>query len=182
MHQLSLFPDYQPTQVEEPAKQVVYNPAREQAELLIGAPITQIRLVQHVERRLQPEIQVCSPADVAAWVWPIIKDYASEIFLTIHLNTANKIINACIVSVGGLAASIVEPRSVFQAAILSNAAAIIACHTHPSGNLEPSRQDINITKQLIEAGKVCGIPMHDHLILVDKQGFYTSFAERGLMN
>ena len=182
MNQLSLFPDYQPTHVEEPAKQVVYNPALGQAQLLIGAPITQIRLIQHLEHRLKPEIQVCSPADVAAWVYPIIKNFATEIFLSVHLNNANKIINACICSQGGLSAAIVEPRTVFQAAILSNAASIIAVHNHPSSNLEPSRQDIKITKQLIEAGKVCGIPLHDHLIVIDKVGRYTSLAERGLMN
>ena len=67
----------------------------------------------------------------------------------------------------------------FERAILESAASIICLHNHPSGNLEPSREDIAITRQLVEAGKVLGIPLHDHLILAGR-GF-TSLAERGLM-
>ncbi len=67
-------------------------------------------------------------------------------------------------SVGGLAASVVEPRQVFKAAILANAASVIVCHNHPSGNPEPSREDIRIIRQLVEAGKLMGIPVLDHVI------------------
>jgi DNA repair protein RadC len=83
------------------------------------------------------------------------------------------------VSIGGLAASIVEPRQIFKTAILANAAALILAHQHPSGNPEPSREDIRITRQLVEAGKIMGIPIHDHLIITDSQ--YTSLAERGVL-
>ena len=83
------------------------------------------------------------------------------------------------VSQGGLAASIVEPRAVFRKAILENAAAVICLHNHPSGNPEPSREDIRITRQLVAAGKLMGIPVHDHLIIAGAT--FTSFAERGLM-
>lgn len=68
----------------------------------------------------------------------------------------------------------------FKAAVLANAAALIVVHNHPSGNPEPSREDIRITRQLVEAGRVMGIPIHDHLIIVD--GGYTSLAERGLLS
>jgi len=78
-----------------------------------------------------------------------------------------------------LAASIVEPRAVFKQAILDNAAAVICLHNHPSGNLEPSREDIRITRQLVDAGKLMGIPVHDHLIIAGRQ--HTSLAERGVM-
>ena len=84
------------------------------------------------------------------------------------------------ISAGGLAASIVEPRAVFKAAILANAAAVILAHQHPSGNLEPSREDIKITRQLVEAGQVMGIPVHDHLIIASHG--YTSLAERGVIS
>jgi DNA repair protein RadC len=108
-----------------------------------------------------------------------MRDLKREVFIVVFLNTANIIIGEETVSEGGLAASIVEPRAVFQRAVLENAAGIICLHNHPSANPEPSRQDIQITRQLVEAGKLMGIPVHDHLIIAGKT--YTSLAERGLM-
>ena len=127
-----------------------------------------------------PRIQVRSPEDVARVFGPRLRDRSQEVFMLVLLNTANVITGDFIISEGGLAASIVEPRAVFQKAILNNAAAIICLHNHPSGNPEPSREDIRITHQLVEAGKLLGIPVHDHLIIAGKT--YTSLAERGLMN
>ncbi len=124
-------------------------------------------------------IQVCSPADVAAVYGPRLRDLRREVFVVVHLNTANVILGDHTVSEGGLAASIVEPRAVFQRAILENAASIVCLHNHPSGNPEPSREDVQITKQLVEAGKLMGVPVHDHLIIAGRG--YTSLAERGLM-
>jgi DNA repair protein RadC len=74
----------------------------------------------------------------------------------------------------------VHPREVFKLAYLLNAAAVVVSHNHPSGNIEPSSEDISITKQLVEAGKILGIPLHDHVI-VSEHNYYTSFAERGLL-
>ncbi len=127
-----------------------------------------------------PRVQVCSPEDVAAVYGPLMRDLKKEVFKVVFLNTANFITGDFTVSEGGLAASIVEPRAVFQKAVLENAASIICLHNHPSGNLEPSREDIRITKQLVEAGNLMGIRVHDHLIIAGS-GF-TSLAERGLMN
>lgn len=127
----------------------------------------------------QERVQVCGPEDVAAVYGPIMRDLPREIFKVILLNTANVIIGDYTASEGGLAASIVEPRAVFQKAILEHAAAVICLHNHPSGNPEPSREDIRITRQLTEAGKLMGIPVHDHIIIAGS-GF-TSLAERGLM-
>jgi DNA repair protein RadC len=124
-------------------------------------------------------VQVSSPEDVAAAYGPLMRDLKKEIFKVVLLNTANVIIGDYTISEGGLAASIVEPRAVFQRAILENAAAIICLHNHPSGNPEPSREDIRITRQLVEAGKLMGVPVHDHLIIAGTG--YTSLAERGLM-
>ena len=124
-------------------------------------------------------VQVCAPEDVAAVYGPLMRDLEREIFKVVLLNTANVIIGDYTASEGGLAASIVEPRAVFKQAILENAAAVICLHNHPSGNPEPSREDVRITRQLVEAGKLMGIPLHDHLIIAGKA--YTSFAERGLL-
>ncbi len=123
-------------------------------------------------------VQVGSPEDVAAVYGPLMRDLKKEMFKVVLLNTANVIIGDETVSEGGLAASIVEPRAVFEKAILENAAAVICLHNHPSGNPEPSREDVQITKQLVEAGRLMGIPVHDHLIIAGKG--YTSLAERGL--
>lgn len=124
-------------------------------------------------------VQVCAPEDVVAVYRPLMRDLKKEVFKVVLLNAANVILGDYTVSEGGLAASIVEPRAVFCKAIIENAAAIICVHNHPSGNPEPSRDDIRVTKQLVEAGKIVGIPVHDHVIVAGDQ--YTSLAERKLI-
>lgn len=149
-------------------------------------PAKAVQLVAAFEigRRVESQrggerMQVSSPEDVAAVYGPLMRDLKREIFKVVLLNTANVIVGDYTVSEGGLAASIVEPRAVFQRAILENAAALVCLHNHPSGNPEPSREDIRITRQLVEAGKLMGVPVHDHLIIAGTG--YTSLAERGLM-
>ena len=124
-------------------------------------------------------VRVHSPEDVAAVYGPLMRDLKREVFRVVMLNTANVVVGDYTVSEGGLAASIVEPRAVFQQAVLDNAAAIICLHNHPSGNPEPSREDVRITRRLAEAGRLMGIPLHDHLIIAGT-GF-TSLAERGVI-
>ena len=132
------------------------------------------------ERKIaESRIQVTSPEDVAAHFGPLMRDLPQEEFWLVLLNTANIIVRHHVVHVGGLAASIVEPRAVFRQAILDNAAAVICLHNHPSGNPEPSREDVRVTRQLIEAGRLLGIPVHDHIIIAGTA--YTSLATRGLM-
>ncbi|MEM9663790.1 MAG: DNA repair protein RadC [Bacteroidota bacterium] len=131
------------------------------------------------QRATRPRVPVTGPADVAARYGPRLRDLPQEVFVVVHLNTANVIIGDVQVSAGGLAASIVEPRAVFRRAILDHAAALICLHNHPSGNPEPSAADVRITRQLVEAGQLLGIPVHDHLIIAGTG--YTSLAERGLM-
>lgn len=131
------------------------------------------------QRTVGVRVQVSSPADVAAVYGPLMRDLKREIFKVVLLNTANVIIRDITISEGGLAASIVEPRAVFKQAILENAAAVICLHNHPSGNPEPSKEDLRVTRQLVEVGKLMGIPVHDHLIIAGTR--HTSLAERGLM-
>jgi DNA repair protein RadC len=102
-----------------------------------------------------------------------------EHFMTLHLDGKNRIIAMDIVSIGSLNQSIVHPRSVFMTACLSNAAAIILVHQHPSGDSTPSAEDIAITRRLKEAGEIMGIKILDHIIVGD--GEYLSFVERGLL-
>lgn len=125
--------------------------------------------------------QVACPEDVCTLLWEkLYRERPHEAFSVCLLNTANVIQTVVIVSEGSLSSSVVSPRDIFQAALLDNAAAVICAHNHPSGNPEPSREDIRITRKLQEAGEVMDIPIHDHLIIVGENE-YTSLAERGIL-
>ena len=93
-----------------------------------------------------------------------------EMLLSIMLTVKNDLIGVETVSIGSVTASTTTPRDIFKSAILANAVAIIVCHNHPSGELIPSKNDIEITKQLIAAGDILGIKVLDHLI-VSNQGY-----------
>lgn len=102
-----------------------------------------------------------------------------EMFICLHLDGRNRIICCDLVSIGSLNQSIVHPREVFKTAFLSNAAALILIHQHPTGDPSPSSEDIAITRRLKEAGEICGLKVLDHIIIGD--GEYLSFVERGLL-
>ena len=110
----------------------------------------------------------------------MFKEEPVEVFIVAWLSTSNRIIGFEKVSVGNLNSSIVDPRSVFRSAIVANSASIIVAHNHPSGNQEPSDEDISITKKLVESGKILGIHVFDHLIICG-DSTYTSFVERRLI-
>ncbi|KOS62234.1 DNA repair protein RadC [Lysinibacillus sp. FJAT-14222] len=94
------------------------------------------------------------------------------------LNTKNNVIAVHRCHVGSLNASLVHPREVFKSAILNNASSVIVAHQHPSGDIAPSKEDINVTKRLAEAGKLLGIKVLDHLV-VNSDTSFTSLKERG---
>jgi len=102
-----------------------------------------------------------------------------EKFICMHLNIKNQIISFEVVSTGSLTSSIVHPREVYKGAILSNSASVIFMHNHPSGDPEPSTDDIEITKRLEKAGNILGINVLDHII-VASSGFY-SFRQHNLI-
>jgi DNA repair protein RadC len=142
-------------------------------------PMVQTRLVQEVPFRVDDRCQVRNPADAARLLFDYYADRDREEFLVLMLDARGTVTAIHVASVGGLAASIVEPRQVFKTAVLCNAAAIVLPHNHPSGSLDPSCEDKAVTKQLVEAGKIMGIRVHDHLI-IGGRGF-TSLAEQGLL-
>lgn len=107
-----------------------------------------------------------------------IHEEPEEYMHMICMNTKNKIIGVFEISHGTANASIVRPREVFQKALLANAISIILLHNHPSGDPKPSREDIEVTKRLTEAGKVLGIDVLDHIIIGDT---YTSLKEKGYL-
>src|SRR5262249_19479050 len=98
------------------------------------------------------------------------------------LNQKNRVVGVNTVSIGSLTASVVHPREVFKPAILSNAAAIILAHNHPSGQPQPSQEDRVLTVRLVAAGKLLGISVLDHVVIGDGTSAYFSFADEGLLD
>lgn len=107
-----------------------------------------------------------------------IHEETEEYMYMICLNTKNRVIGVFEISHGNVNSSIVGTREVFQKALLANAVSIILMHNHPSGDPSPSKQDIEITRRLSEAGKLIGIEVLDHIIIGDR---YTSLKEKGHM-
>jgi len=122
-----------------------------------------------------------SPTEVyeAAKQLLALHEEPEEHFCILCLNTKNKIVGVHTISIGSLNASIVHPREVFKAAMLNNAASIICIHNHPSGDPGPSRDDIETTHRLVNAGNILGIDVLDHIIIGD--GRYISLKEQGMM-
>jgi DNA repair protein RadC len=118
-------------------------------------------------------------SDVANHYLPLMRDLRKEVFVVLLLNRANRLIKEVTVSEGTLDASIVHPRDVFREPILETAAGIILIHNHPSGNPNPSEEDLRITKQLVEAGRLLGIRVYDHIILAGET--HRSLADEGLL-
>lgn len=129
--------------------------------------------------KLYSNRKITSPSDVAEMFIPMFRDKMKEEFVVVSLNSANKIIKFDIISTGNLNSSIVHPREVFKVAIDNLSANIILIHNHPSGNPEPSNEDIAITRKLVEAGQIFDIKIFDHIILAGNS--YTSFVERKLI-
>jgi DNA repair protein RadC len=118
-------------------------------------------------------------AEVSEHYLPLMRDLRKEVFKVLLLNRANRLIKEVTISEGTLEASIVHPRDVFREALLEPAAGIILIHNHPSGNASPSEEDLRITKQLVEAGRLLGIKVYDHIILAGEG--YRSLADDGLI-
>lgn len=124
-------------------------------------------------------INITSPKEVAELFIEEMRYYKKEFFKVLLLNTKNEIIMIDDVSVGNLNSAIVHPREVFTNAIKKSASSIILIHNHPSGNPKPSKEDIEITKRLMDAGELMGIEVLDHLIIGD--GIYLSFKEDAII-
>jgi len=120
-----------------------------------------------------------TPKDVFNLFKNELGDKKREHFKLLSLNSRNRLINIDDISIGTLNASLVHPREVFLAAIKNSAASIILVHNHPSGDPTPSKDDIEITKRIIEAGKIMGIDVLDHIIISKSKVF--SFKEKGLI-
>lgn len=118
-----------------------------------------------------------SPADAARLVMEEMRHLTQEHFVCLFLNTKNRVIDKECIFIGSLNTSVVHPREVFREAIRRSAAGVICIHNHPSGDPSPSQEDLNVTARLVEAGRIIGIELVDHLIIGD--GCYISLKEKG---
>ena len=132
------------------------------------------RITGSVEER--PVIK--GPGDASLLVMENLRHLEQEHFQVILLNIKNQVLGIEQVFVGGLASSPVHPREVFKSAIRKSAAGIILVHNHPSGDPSPSREDVEVTKRLTEAGRLLGIEVLDHLVIGDNK--YVSLREKGI--
>ena len=135
-------------------------------------------------RRLAAEaredgVPVRSPRDVARLFAPRLEDLPVEEFHVAVLDAQHRLERDVLITRGILTSSLVHPREVFREAIAERAAAVILVHNHPSGDPTPSADDRSVTEQLVAAGKLLDIPVHDHVII--GRGRYASFAESGLL-
>lgn len=137
-----------------------------------------LELARRVKSREFGELPlVRGPEDVARIFIPKMRGLMKEQFHIVLLNTAGRIMRSMMVSEGSLGSAVVHPREVFHPAVTERAAAVIGLHNHPSGNPQASREDIAITRQLVEAGRVLGIPFNDHLIIAGER--WVSLAALG---
>ncbi len=142
----------------------------------------QIAACFEISRRLESfredaRPKISSPEDVYRRIYPKMRDCKKENFIELCLDTKNQILKEETISIGSLNASVVHPREVFKTALSESAAHIIVAHNHPSGDPTPSREDIEITKKLVETGKIIGIDVLDHVIIGDGRHF--SMKEAG---
>lgn len=127
----------------------------------------------------QEKICISCAEDVARMLIPELRFAQKEHFIGLYLDSRNCLVKKDVISIGGLNASIVHPRELFKSAIRESANSVIIVHNHPSGNPKPSKDDIVITKKIVNAGRIIGIPVIDHIIIGDKN--YVSVCEEKLM-
>ena len=140
--------------------------------------MTQLLLMVREEAQRLDIKRITSAQDV----YSLLQDYSikdREHFITITLDGRSKIIEKRVIHIGTLNQSLVHPREIFNPAITDGAAGIIISHNHPSGTLEASRADIQVTQRLKEVAKLVGIELLDHVI-ISKEGYY-SFSDEGLL-
>lgn len=143
----------------------------------IKAVFETLTIKEEVNRHLQPFTRYTSPEQVFNTFY-FLRQETKEYFFAIHLDGKNRICCIDEVSVGSLNQSIVHPREVFKTALLSSAAAIILLHNHPTGDPTPSREDLEITRRIKEAGDLLGVKLLDHIIIGDS---FISFVSQGLL-
>ena len=143
-----------------------------------GLDQVSVRLVK--EPPLLANEGITNPESAVRILADAFRDYDREVFGVVHLRNDNVPINMTIASIGTLNSSLAHPREIMKAAFLSNAASILLFHNHPSGRLEPSKEDIALTNRIQQLCTLAGIPVLDHIIL-GKDQYYYSFREKDIL-
>ncbi|QDP84079.1 DNA repair protein RadC [Chryseobacterium sp. SNU WT5] len=134
---------------------------------------------RRASQEVPEKVQVSSSCESYKVLLPFLSDLHTEEFWAIYLNQNNRVLGKSKLSSGGINQSVVDVRILFKTALEHFSTGIIIAHNHPSGNLKPSSEDLKITKQIAEAGKILNIQLLDHLIIA--QNSYLSFADEGLL-
>lgn len=140
--------------------------------------------VFELARRLQTEssesrIVMRTPEDVIGYFGPKLRDLRKEHFIQVYLNAAKVMIGYKTISIGGQTSTVVDTPEVMRNAIMNDANSTVVLHNHPSGNVRPSESDLKLTRRILEAGKIIGIPLEDHIII---GGFdFTSLRTEGII-
>jgi len=138
-----------------------------------------VRLVK--ENILYSENPLSIPENAVDKMKELLVEMDREVMLVLNLTTKSRVINYSKVSLGSINQTIISAREVFKVAILSNAAAIILMHNHPSGDVRPSHEDVEVTRKMMKAGKLLGIEVLDHIIIGAYTGKYLSFMTENMM-
>ncbi|MBF8456390.1 DNA repair protein RadC [Kaistella sp. G5-32] len=134
---------------------------------------------RRASQEVPEKIQINSSSDLFKVLQPFLGDLQTEEFWVVFMNQSNRILGKSKLSSGGINQSVVDVRILFKAALENFATGIVIAHNHPSGNLKPSQEDLKITKQISEGGKILNIQLLDHLIIT--QNAYLSFADENLL-
>lgn len=134
------------------------------------------RRMKQDQSEVSPASKISSPEEIFSLITKYITDPYKEHYLLVSLDVRSRLLGVDVVSIGILDAALVHPRETFAAAMKRHAAKVIVCHNHPSGEVQPSDDDLVVTKRLVTAGKILGITVVDHVI-VSRDGFYSMQAE-----
>lgn len=155
----------------------IYGIGKDKAATLVAA-FELSRRTEH-QSKWYSNKKITSPEDIGELYIPLLKDELQEKFYVVCLSSSNRIIKHELLFVGTLNSSLVHPREIFKTAINNNSANIILLHNHPSGNPEPSNEDIAITRKISEAGKLLEINLFDHIIVAGNN--FTSLVQKRLI-
>jgi DNA repair protein RadC len=148
---------------------------------MIHNEVNEITISYNKKIKQRDKTKITRSSDVVDYLREAIGHHLDvrEVFISLYLNRANKIIGHTVISMGGLSATIVDPKLVYSTALKCLASNLVVCHNHPSGNLTPSDQDMRLTKKLKSGGEVLEIGLMDHIIL--NEDSYLSFADEGIL-
>ena len=171
-----------PKEHHHPSQMTFLSP--EDAELLHRGRLALAEFVTLYEarraRQLQRAPQIKSPQDVYEYVRSEMEDLEQEQMRVINLNTKNRIISASMIYQGSLHTTVVRVAEIFRPAIIENANGIVVVHNHPSGESNPSPEDVALTREIVHAGRLLDVEILDHLVIGRGSAVFVSLEERGL--